>query len=169
MIANERGQCWPSRRPRLPYGLLADAVQIHEMREHFIGRHAEVDQTRDLVHARLTKPLREVEAPLRSSKQPTRLEVALEREVEQGLHVLWRQRVEFISGQPRLGLAPGAPRGPCPSEPFDQAHRAAQVLLHRLPHRLAYGRVVNPNERVQHERDASWSGVSRLLARVTVD
>src|SRR5438445_12137877 len=126
--------------------------------------YSEVDQTRYLIHIDCLEPLEHPAASVRAAKEPAGLEVALEREREQCLHVLPAQALEFIPRRRRRTSPLPAVRRPCSGEVLDKADRAPQILDHRPPHDLPDAIVVFSDERVQHQRDLSASrAVSVLL------
>ena len=132
--------------------LRADLIQVRQARQDSLGRHPEIQQAGDLVDTRALAALHHPRAGRRRAEKPAGLEVALKREIENGIDLALRQ-----AAQVHVFRFHGAAAGPLesrerPGESQHQLDRAAQVFLHRPANQLAHGAVVVAYERVQHER-----------------
>ena len=132
--------------------LRADLIQVRQARQDSLGRHAEIQQAGDLVDTRALAALHHPCAGRRRAEKPAGLEVALKREIENGVDLALRQAAQVYVFR-LLGAAAGPlESGERPGEIQHQLDRAAQVFLHRPANQLAHGVVVLAYERVQHER-----------------
>src|SRR5579883_33206 len=126
--------------------LLAHGVKQGQMLQYQIGGADEVDQAGDLVNPDLPQLINQAQALVRGPEQAACLEVALEGEVEDRVHLLRRQPVER---KPALLIRAGALEGgERPGSSLDEAGRAQQILLHRGTNLLLDFVVAGANERV---------------------
>ncbi len=70
-----------------------DLREVRQVCEDLVGRHAEVDQAGDLVDANVPHALDEAAARIEAPEQAARGVVALERVVEQRVHLFGREIV----------------------------------------------------------------------------
>ena len=140
----------------------ADLIEQFQTLQDRSLRDAEVYQAADLIDADPADPFDDLVAAFGSPEQTARLVVPLEGVFEKGAKLLRREAGEEV-GSVTGGRGPVLERGEGPRELLDQAHRAAQVLDHRLTHDGLDFFIVRTDEGVQHEGDMPFAGMSCSL------
>ena len=134
MPCHERGEAMlVGRRRALQRCPLPQLIEWLEVSERDVGRHAEVDQAGDLVHADGREPVHPRRARIHRAEKSAGFVVALERVLQDALALLVGQRVQVERPAARVVARASLEGGEGPGVALEQVHRTAQVLDERLP------------------------------------
>ena len=168
VLPHQRGQRVVGRGDPRRQRQSAQFVQVGQVFEHHSRIDAEVDQAGDVVDADGLDRVDHRQTALGRTEQAAALVVALERMLEQRVHLVLGQTAQVNRtrrGVHALAALEGRER---PGVLLDQVQRAAQILDQRLSHLGAHLRGIGSDEAVQHQRHVTFASVAGIVPGLAV-